>query len=604
MLKNRRIIILVFGALFAIFEFSQILNAQELSPSYGFLEVVDYRNQPVAEASVRFLKNNNYREPQNFQEGLIDKTDQKGLLEKGIRIHYSNFEIPFSIDKTGFYPFIDYYGLFGFLARYERTNKDNPIRVELLKIPENRAEKKAIGNEQLKREFFGAARRGDALAVRKFIKSGLSPNLTTSDLRGVPATKDIPIIIFAARSGSGETVKEFLSAGVNVRTKDEPLRSILAVYLQAYPYRSNYYSATEAEKSEMLDVYENGAESLIQAGADVNSGVLQIAIDKGYTRTVKNLIAKGASLNTPDSIGRSALLTAIQSGQTEIVNYLLEKGASPNILSADNDFDNSYFSYCTSPLMFAIDREDVKLIKFLLANKADPNLTCKNGKNALRVALKKEKYDIYDLLLKAGADTYTVDLNGESNLMIAVRQNSEAAVKKMIELGIPVNARNKEGLTALMVAVQTPNTPGLNIVDLLLKAGAEPNIAREYNYTSGNEEIRRCETALIIITAYSDSQPTYGDIPLKIFDLLVAHKADVNYDCKNGENALRSAVRSIQIEGLKKLLQSGADIKGEKGKALLDYAVKLSQSEYYKSEANREKMKELIKLLEAAIAKK
>jgi len=41
-----------------------------------------------------------------------------------------------------------------------------------LKIPKNKDEKKALGDQQLKREFFSAVLKGDAPTVRKMLKSG------------------------------------------------------------------------------------------------------------------------------------------------------------------------------------------------------------------------------------------------------------------------------------------------------------------------------------------------------------------------------------------------------------------------------------------------
>ena len=595
MLKRRRIIISVFCAFFAIAVFSQMIAAQVPPDSYGFLELVDYKNEPVADASVRFLKNNNYQEPQDFKGGLIEETNRKGLLENGIRFRESNPNVPFSIDKVGFYPFIDYYELFGFLRG--RDNKDDPIKIELLKIPTSRAEKKAIGNEQEKREFFGAARKGDALTVRKFIKSGFSPNLTTSDLRGVPATKDIPIIIYAAKSGNNETVKAFLSAGVNVRKKTDSIRSILSVYLEAYPFRSNYYPKTEVEKLELLNLYEDGAESLIEAGADVNSGLLQIAVNKDYVRTLKKLIAKGASINAFDNTGKTALHTAVDYNKNEIIEFLLAKGANPNILSGNSD---GYYNYnCASPLMSAVESKNISLVKFLLANKADPNLTCKNGQNALRNAMRNGNYEILDLLINSGANIRAIDENGETNLMYAARSEDAAAVKKMIEMGIPVNSRNKQGATALMIAVSSGSMYSrLDKVKLLLKAGGDPNIVNDQKLTNSNgEQFQTCETALINVAGDADLD-SVQNIPLSIIDLLIANKANVNFTCQNGQNALLRAIYNGQVKGIKKLLDAGADISGEKGKAALEYARKVPTYDY-----NKSRMVEIIKLLEAIVEK-
>jgi len=580
----------IFIFAFSVFLFSIAVNAQQIGPSYGFLEVVDFKNEPVPDASV-------------LGGGSAEKTDRNGLIEKGIRIDNS-LETSFSIEKAGFFTFTDYYGLFDFLRNRWRNNRENPIKIELLKIPENKAERKINGKQQEMREFFGAARRGDAVAVRKFIKSGLSPTLTTSDLRGIPTEKDIPIIIYAAKSGNGAAVKEFLSAGVNLHAKNEQLQKVLPVYLDSYFYYDTSrkkYPETESEKREIQVLYEDGAENLIKAGANVNSGALPIAIRKGYLRTVKNLVAKGASLDAPDFdyLGYTALHTAVESGNREIVEFLLEKGAKLNVLAL---YAHSDSFYCGTPLMFAIRYENSELINFLLAKKADPNLMCKDGKTALRMAMKSRNYKLFNQLIEAGADVKAIDEAGTTNLMYAV--GDVVLVKKMIEAGIPVNARNKEGLTALMIAAKNPYPDMLETMNLLLEAKADPNTTNEQKFRNyyNNEEIQKCETPLILITDYYDPK-YYGDIPSKMIDILVAKGANVNYVCENGDSPVKRAVRGLQIEGLKKLLQVGADIKGEKGKQILSYAEKLAETNYYKMDGNPEKLKEIIEIIKAEIEK-
>jgi ankyrin repeat protein len=125
---------------------------------------------------------------------------------------------------------------------------------------------------------------------------------------------------------------------------------------------------------------------------------------------------------------------------------------------------------------------------------------------------------------------------------------------------------------------------------LLLEAGADPNVASEEMYENGNRFVR-CETALISAAQSTDH---YG-AENEIVDLLIAGKADVNFTCRNGENALLGAISNGQTIGVKKLLAAGADVKGEKGGTALAQAKKLLQFEYIKRQ-----MEEIIKLLEAA----
>jgi len=416
MIKSQQIIIPIFGILFAVLAFSQITLSQVPMPRYGFLELVDYKNEPVADASVRHLSFNYYDEPKIEEGKILAKTNQKGSVENGIVIHHNDGEVRFSIDKTGYYPYFDYFGLF---AYSNRNYRENPLKIELLIIPQNSAEKKAIGKEQLKREFFGAARRGDAPAVRRFIKSGLSPNLTTADLRGIPIENDEPLILYAVRSGDGETVKEFLSAGVNVKANDEPVKSILTDYLYRYPSRRNF-PGTKPDETAIISEFEAGAISLINAGANVNPAEkgavtpLMLAAQRRYVQTVKKLLEKGAFVDAQDSFGRTAIMYLVEyykpKQRIEIANLLIKGGANVNLLTSDTPY-SKYSGYsCRTALTVAVEGFDVEMVKLLLANGADVNLTCKDGATALTYAREissyvadREKKEIIRILEEAGA---------------------------------------------------------------------------------------------------------------------------------------------------------------------------------------------------------
>lgn len=552
--------------------------------------MVDFENKPIANATI---------DSRGGGHGEF-QTNEKGELENGFQIRNLHAFVPvFSIQKAGFYSFYDYFGVFDFLA-YGQDNRDKPVTIELLKIPQNSAEKKAIGNQQSKREFFEAARKGDASAVRKFLNSGLRPNLKTSDLRGVPVPIELPIIHYAAQSGDSETIKEFLKAGVNLRKKDDPTQQILITYLRANPFLRKY-PETETERKNLINNFEDGAINLIEAGADLTAtyyfnsveNTLTLAARQGYEKVVRAIAVK--VFPNKRKILSVGLIYSIGNVKTDTIDLLLKNGANPNFLEGTTD--GSYGLECFSALMSAVKKANADAVKLLIADKADPNLACPGGKSALRVALDENNFDIFDLLIKSGADVNAVDRDGQTNLIYAAGKGNLAAVKKLLELGVPVNARNKNGATALMFAVNNGSwNSRLQIVKLLLESGADPNIASQPKFYYSGKEIQQCETALIDAAANADID-TDQNTPLKIIDLLVSHKADVNFSCENGDSAIKRAVNG-QVKGFKKLLEAGADITGEKGKALLDYAGSILKKDY-----NKRQMEEIIKMLEEAGAR-
>ena len=568
-----------FGTLLiTIFLFSSLTSAQEIPPSYGFLEVIDYENKPVADAAVS----------SRLFSGEA-KTDEQGQLANGIPIRPFEPYSFFTIKKDGYYTFTDYFGLFNFLP-YSRDNKDKPIKIELLKIPENSAEKNAVGNEQLKREFFDAVINGDTVAVRKFIKSGLDPNLKTSELRGVPVLEDLPIIHYAAKSGNIETIKTLLAAGADIRQKDLPTAEILLTYLRSDRFTKRY-AATENEKAEIERRLEEGFDLLVKAGANTKYAdkngdtAINIATAKGYTSIVKKLLNKGISADTKNVSGETVLMNFVadsrawESYYLEMAKLLLASGADPNAVVSRDDA-------CNTVLMKAVRAKQTELVKLLLKNKADMNFACKDGTTALTVAVEKQNAEIIDVLLDAGASVNVSDKYGRTPLMFAVNAGNIPLINSLISKGAKVNATDKRGVTALSYAIAPSPEVSLKIIKILFDAGLDLNPVK-----NNSGEYLRCDPILSNAAQYGLTDT---------IDLLISKGADVNLSCPGGNAPIVGAVRGGRPQIVKLLLDLGAKVQGEQGKSALFYAGENLKSNDPEIKANAE---EIIKILEAAGAK-
>ncbi|HWN95742.1 MAG TPA: ankyrin repeat domain-containing protein [Methylomirabilota bacterium] len=102
-------------------------------------------------------------------------------------------------------------------------------------------------------------------------------------------------------------------------------------------------------------------------------------------------------------------------------------------------------------------------------------------------------------LLKAGADIHATDKNGVTALHHAVRFRSPVAIQTLIEHGANVNqVCRRSGSTPLHRAVTTTGAPGtagkrqeaVEIVRLLIAAGADPGIANKYGRKPADLYIR------------------------------------------------------------------------------------------------------------------
>ena len=222
MLKTQTLFVIAF----IFFIFSTFAHAQA-QMMYLFLEVVDSNQKPIADAEISTSL------AVNSWETTADKaTNQSGIAKFSAMNRYPDPSL-FKIFKPDYYRF----NLFGLLRPrfFESNYYDRNLKVELLKIPKNRDEKKLIGDEQRKREFFSAVLDGNAKEVRRMLKAGINPNITTDDLRGVPAPKEIPAMLYAADRGDIAVMNEFLAAKINLRNKIPISVICLLIMLEIQP---------------------------------------------------------------------------------------------------------------------------------------------------------------------------------------------------------------------------------------------------------------------------------------------------------------------------------------------------------------------------------
>jgi hypothetical protein len=306
-----------------LFLCSTFANAQAMT-DYIFLEVVGSNQKPVPDAKVESKLLGSQKSSQTDENGKLSLV----FFDRGKPQRSSS---QFTITKPDYYPFYDF-GIF-------RNWGDRRLKIELLKIPKSKKDQKILGNEQLKRDFFSALQKGEIETVRGLLKSDISPNLSTGDLRGLSGFENIPAIIFPASFGDGAMIKLLLEAGADVRKKDEYIFNILYFYLRSH-ITYNQRPETEAEKAKMLSEYDEGLIALIKAGVDVNANnygapALVCAVESGRASAVKILIANGADVNLKYGSGRTALAAAkyyqkYDKGRTEyqeIIKILEAAGA-------------------------------------------------------------------------------------------------------------------------------------------------------------------------------------------------------------------------------------------------------------------------------------
>lgn len=180
--------------------------------------------------------------------------------------------------------------------------------------------------------------------------------------------------------------------------------------------------------------------ALLKSGADPNQANHQgltplMASTWGKTghgdlRSVKALLAAGATVNGTDTFGRTALMNAAASGNLEIVTLLLASGAEANIHIKDVDFlaknplppGGHLILVNGSALHEAAANGHVEIVSALLKKGAQPNWANSVGQTPLMLACGCNKpqcpwrLEIVTLLLAAGADVNQADYSGRRAL--------------------------------------------------------------------------------------------------------------------------------------------------------------------------------------------
>lgn len=237
---------------------------------------------------------------------------------------------------------------------------------------------------------------------------------------------------------------------------------------------------------------------------------------------------------------------AVLKQQREVMN-MARRAIAWSIIAISVAVSLQVPSICAKPnqksldaaLLAALENNNVKRFKSLLAQGTSVNARDKNGRTALMNAsfvgdpeeelLRVHPLIFLKLLLAHGANVNLRDKDGETALMTAV-QGSVEAVKLLIAKGAQVNAKNNRGETALMRAIEWEcegSCSSPDVVKYLLSHGADVNAADK----EGN-------TALI----WAARLPNYTRADaIAITKMLIAKGADVNARTKNGNTALKWA---------------------------------------------------------------
>jgi len=226
------------------------------------------------------------------------------------------------------------------------------------------------------------------------------------------------------------------------------------------------------------------------------------------------------------------LIAACNQNHYEILDYLkkIYKNEFIDIINKHNI------------LHFAVDNNNIYMVKKILTYKPDLNFKDNEQWTALHYAAKRDNFDIAELLIKEGAIINIENDEWDTPLHIACKKRNETFIHHILNRYynniINVNYFNKNGNTPLHLASANNND---NIVRILLENGAKADAINDKN-----------ETSLHIAVKYND---------IKIINLLLEKDPNIiNKVTSEGKTPLYYAVQYNHIASVNFLLRYNPDI--------------------------------------------
>ncbi|MEE2637005.1 MAG: ankyrin repeat domain-containing protein [Acidobacteriota bacterium] len=358
----------------------------------------------------------------------------------------------------------------------------------------------------------------NAIPVTIAVAMLISPDHTTAQPATVP-------LIEAVKAGDAVTVRVLLENGALV--SDAAVDGTTALHWAAH--RDALGLAT----------------TLLEAGADVNAttryGVapITLAATNANPALLGVLLEAGADPNQVAGDGETPLMTVARAGVVAAIDVLLAHGAAIDVVEGWRG---------QTALMWAASTNNAAAVATLTRGGADLHAVSEGGFTPLLFATREGSLDALAALLRAGANPDDTLPNGTSALGLATYNAQYEAAQLLLQAGADPNARG-QGWTALHQVVWTrrPNLgrnppfpvplgrlDGLDMVQVLVAHGADPNLPQEQEPRDGNRNmLDRTGATPFLLAAKA------ADVPM--MQLLADLGADPTRRTFNGATPLMSA---------------------------------------------------------------
>ena len=296
--------------------------------------------------------------------------------------------------------------------------------------------------------FYSAIRQDDLTKLQALLKGGANPNL--SDPRG-GATP----LMYAAAIGSVEAMTLLLDNGASANgansvgatalmwaaTDAAKVHLLLARGADAKAVsqrgRTALFLAARSDGSAEI------VKRLIAAGADVHAvdgakmTILHAAAAGDDAETLRLIVNAGVGVNAVDFAGFTPLIYAASNRNVAAVRLLLAKGADVNVRSGDGSFQKVKAGAIAlghwAPLTASVALATPELVKTLLDAGASLQTTDVRGMTPLMLAVANDRQniDVIRMLIARGADVNAKSRAGETALDWAVKIGAKPAIEAL-----------------------------------------------------------------------------------------------------------------------------------------------------------------------------
>ena len=167
------------------------------------------------------------------------------------------------------------------------------------------------------------------------------------------------------------------------------------------------------------------------------------AIEQRNTTSLKRLLPDIDNINHQDAEGKTALMVAAVTGDIELLKLLLRNGCEVDLTNHRGG----------TALMYAAARNELPSAQSLVNHHADINLRAENGWTALILAAAKGNHEMVGYLLLHGANPNIPDVYGWTALMRAIQHGRPRVISHLVRSDrLEIDRINNKGQSALHIA--------------------------------------------------------------------------------------------------------------------------------------------------------